>query len=365
MRWSLKPRKLRCKLRCSATRWLLLCPLLRLRHPACQDQEAYFSTSSNILLGPTRSAMHTTRSTRSSVLGKRPHQPTVESDTSSVSQCGQALPTPEPTPNPKRVRISVAQADGDSNKENIPPFKGEVLNSPSMRSMRALRRTHTEIITASRPRNSRYIFVYMKAGSLTLVPGPRRHASSDLLSTPTTPVTTLSHLSLVTPPPSPPSALIPLHVRVRALLRLTCSSVVDIAGRHDEREVIRKFIADFFPSDRATSNEHSALYISGSPGTGKTALVNAVLHTLQADLEAHHATVLSVNCMALNGVDGVWERLAEDLSADVKHPKKDRKSRKLKETPNQVVKRLLTERKSKWYVLLSITRFLLLIVANP
>jgi cell division control protein 6 len=53
----------------------------------------------------------------------------------------------------------------------------------------------------------------------------------------------------------------------------------------------------------------TSLYISGSPGCGKTALVNSVIAT--AVLDENKVKVLSVNCMALKSIDALWERLVD------------------------------------------------------
>lgn len=66
-----------------------------------------------------------------------------------------------------------------------------------------------------------------------------------------------------------------------------------------ERQVIKNFLSR---DDKDTTT----LYISGSPGTGKTALVNSILCEFQSD-------VVSINCMALNSVDELWDRMAEEL----------------------------------------------------
>ncbi|GBE81234.1 P-loop containing nucleoside triphosphate hydrolase protein [Sparassis crispa] len=272
---------------------------------------------------------------RTTVLGKRPHQ-VADPEATSTSQCDQTsgLPTPDSTPNPKRVRTTVTQLDGDSNKENIPPFVGQVVN-PSPRSIRSLRRTSTESISTPRPR-----------GTL------RRHAStSNLRATPQTQATALNGLSL-TPPSTPPSFSLPIHVRAKGLLRPTCNSVADIAGRHTERAEIRNFIASFFTQNESSSEPQSTLYISGSPGTGKTALVNVVLQAIQPELADHDIRVISVNCMALSGVDALWERIAEELSADAHTSKRTRCAKKGKETADKIVERILSLRKPKCVLLL-------------
>ncbi|EGO00167.1 hypothetical protein SERLA73DRAFT_180607, partial [Serpula lacrymans var. lacrymans S7.3] len=132
-----------------------------------------------------------TRSSLNSVLGKRSHQ--IDTAVSANISCDEAfavtqLPlTPELTPKPKRARVSLSTVDGDANKENIPPFSGELLNETSPSIVRSsLRRTSTELISPSRPRAT------------------RRHAStSNVLALPCTPASAISHLAISTPPPTP------------------------------------------------------------------------------------------------------------------------------------------------------------------
>ena len=156
----------------------------------------------------------------------------------------------------------------------------------------------------------------------------------------------MSQLSLVTPPPSPPAILLPLHVRVRALLRPTCNEGPQLAGREQERSRIEGFLRTFMVSVGSESN-HSALYISGSPGTGKTALVNATLHALADELSAQDIQLLVVNCMALEGIDAVWQQLS-DMLVSGSSPKG--RGRKVKGKPQQVVEKAFASRNHKWCV---------------
>lgn len=80
----------------------------------------------------------------------------------------------------------------------------------------------------------------------------------------------------------------------------------------------------------------SSLYISGSPGTGKTALVNTILN----ELDSSSLTVININCMALNDVDSLWERIIDELSP----------SKKLKGYKGLAGINKLLENTSKWYV---------------
>ncbi|KAF8971131.1 P-loop containing nucleoside triphosphate hydrolase protein [Flammula alnicola] len=259
--------------------------------------------------------------TRGSVLGKRGHQAS-SSPAPSLQACDQ-LQTPDSTPNPKRARTTTSILDGDWNKENIPPFRCSPINADmSPRAIRALRRTATETITPTRSR-----------------PALRRNASVSSLA-PATPSTEILHLSIATPPPTPPTSLLPLHSRIRALLRSTCNNTqTDIAGRETERASILEFLAPFIEGISMTDDEvPSSMFISGSPGTGKTALVNDIIRQLSAANDNDiKVKVVSINCMALKSVDALWERMIEDLSSESK--RKSAGSKKLK--GRETVKSLL------------------------
>ncbi|KAF8232203.1 P-loop containing nucleoside triphosphate hydrolase protein [Tricholoma matsutake] len=267
--------------------------------------------------------MQTTRTTRSSVLGKRTHQQqdSFSSSLSVISSYDLQLQTPDPTPNPKRIRTSITAIDGDSNKENVPPFSPEsmTIDPLSPRATRALRRMTTELITTpSCPRTM------------------RRHAS------PTTPTPEISHLAIATPPATPPTVLLSVHARARALLRPTCNSDdTEIAGRDAECAVIQQFLTSFLDCLSTDDEQSTSLYISGSPGSGKTALVNSILRSLNTDVK-----VICINCMALNSLDALWERLLEDL-----HDGSKRKAAG-KVKGREAVEALLSNRQTKCIVLL-------------
>ncbi|KAI0268618.1 hypothetical protein BC834DRAFT_866427 [Gloeopeniophorella convolvens] len=151
----------------------------------------------------------------------------------------------------------------------------------------------------------------------------------------------MTQLGIQTPPPTPSTSL-PLHGRTRALLRATCNTSSEIAGRISERQSIRDFIAAFIGSRTDSGATDPVLYISGSPGCGKTALVNSMLATFEAELLANSISTTLINCMALNGLDAVWDRLLEELGSSTKRGCKTRSS--------EAVEGLLASQKSKWFV---------------
>lgn len=167
---------------------------------------------------------------------------------------------------------------------------------------------------------------------------PRRHFSTSSLDA-RTPSTTLSYLALATPPPTPPSLLVPIYARARAFLRSTSNGLLPLSGRATERALISEFITSFVNEAKNPAPvQFTSLYISGSPGTGKTAVVNSVISELAMPPTFR---VIIINCMAFNDVDFLWSRLADELSS----PKaKAKKTTKGVDGVNQI----LSAYRSKW-----------------
>ena len=157
-------------------------------------------------------------------------------------------------------------------------------------------------------------------------------------------------LALTTPPPTPHSSIQPISTRVRALLRPACNHVGRMAGRQNERDAITRFISGFISTSACkTTNGPNAsiLYISGTPGTGKTALVTAVLGDVGQQLDVAQASVITVNCMAVNDIDALYDKLVDELSNHSGRGKRGSRNKKPKETSLQAVGRLLGEKNTK------------------
>lgn len=167
----------------------------------------------------------------------------------------------------------------------------------------------------------------------------QRHASASLISSPSTPV---SRSAITTLPRTPPPSFLPFHVRARALLRATCDDEVDMPARDDERAIIRDFITGFVVAssrDSDDADDASCLYISGAPGTGKTALVNSILRSLDNDIE-----IITINCMALSSLEALWERLHEKFKGTKKASNQTKKAKRGKDAVESLLNGLLTKR---------------------
>ncbi|EAU91155.1 Cdc6B protein [Coprinopsis cinerea okayama7 len=251
--------------------------------------------------------MQTTRVTRSTVLGKRGHQ---DQESTPRTKAVEQLHTPESTPKPKRARTVTIVVDGEGNKENIPPFKPEPVSAPSSpisaRAARAIRRTVTEGNLSSPSRQ----------------PIRRRASASTIPSTPTREV---ADLAIATPPPTPPTALLPLHARVKAQLRATCNNAdMSMAGREAEKATIQRFLDAFVDDASMQDDTPTSLFISGSPGTGKTALVNSVVQNIGKDTSI---VTVFVNCMTLKTVDALLNQFADVLRSKQGHTSRAKKAK--------------------------------------
>ena len=122
-------------------------------------------------------------------------------------------------------------------------------------------------------------------------------------------------------------------VSSRAKQALSTASPDEIVGRDDQLAIIRKFIDDAFAKSKAskakktplkarkTPNKKTtedaegkkvkrSLYISGAPGTGKTACLNHVLRETQ---ENHGFETVFINCMSLKATQDVFDKVSEQL----------------------------------------------------
>ncbi|KAI5118200.1 hypothetical protein M0805_005554 [Coniferiporia weirii] len=228
-----------------------------------------------------------------SVLGKRTASLSRASSVVS-NRSPAALLTPDVTPKMKRLRTGLEEDDSRANKENIPPLRDLVLDSLAVSRHRRRSSVSSDVTTVST----------FSQSSL------RRHSTQPSISQ--TPSRALGRLSLATPPSTPPFT-IPLSQRVRALLRATSNAgnTMSTDGREAERTIIESFLHSF---DADADVSESVLYISGAPGTGKTALVNAIVASAHL---GDAVRVVFLNCMAITGLDALWQRLVEELSCAV------------------------------------------------
>ncbi|KAG9961449.1 cell division control protein, partial [Aureobasidium melanogenum] len=86
-----------------------------------------------------------------------------------------------------------------------------------------------------------------------------------------------------------------------------CTDPGVLVGREEEKEQLSTFI-----SERLVSSEGGCLYISGPPGTGKSAFVGQVCQDLASDSD-RETTISTVNCMSIKTAKDLANTLSKDL----------------------------------------------------
>ncbi|XP_033824925.2 cell division control protein 6 homolog isoform X1 [Periophthalmus magnuspinnatus] len=81
-----------------------------------------------------------------------------------------------------------------------------------------------------------------------------------------------------------------------------------LLSRETERTAIRQFL-----EENVLQKKPRSLYISGAPGTGKTACLNCVLHEMKSQLSSVQTVV--INCMTLRSSHSIFSLLSEKLKS--------------------------------------------------
>lgn len=84
-----------------------------------------------------------------------------------------------------------------------------------------------------------------------------------------------------------------------------------LVGRDNERQELNTFV-----SSRIESKSSGCIYISGPPGTGKSALITEISSNITKDSSAKRAYI---NCMAAKSAEDIYGKLLEDLSEDIEN----------------------------------------------
>ncbi|ORX33955.1 P-loop containing nucleoside triphosphate hydrolase protein [Kockovaella imperatae] len=192
-------------------------------------------------------------------------------------------------------------------KENIPPRKDSESSSRRKRIRVAPRPRSGSV--SSRQSDSRISSTPSFLSSRFSSPAPSSFTSSSDLDqpcdTPRSP-----RLALPTPPPSSPCEidLEPINLdanpykAIKSRLRLSNAS--GIIGRQEEQKAIREYVASTYKLD-------VGMYVSGPPGTGKTATVNAMARALGNE----GWRPIEVCCMGLKAND-LWMHFAQAMGCD-------------------------------------------------
>lgn len=115
-----------------------------------------------------------------------------------------------------------------------------------------------------------------------------------------------------TPSTSTPTTALGYYQEAKTLFRRT-TEPQRLVGRAIERDTIRKFCENHMLTAKAGS-----LYISGQPGTGKTALLKEVMRDMDSELKTaeHDVNVVLINCMTIKDPKMVYHKLLEELGLE-------------------------------------------------
>lgn len=106
-----------------------------------------------------------------------------------------------------------------------------------------------------------------------------------------------------------------LYQKAKAVFRRTAIPS-RLIGRGDER----KQMMDFW-KNHVLENQPGCLYISGMPGTGKTAMLTEVMRLVEDDvlaLRSHKVKTVVVNCMSVREPKQIYTKLVEELRPNAK-----------------------------------------------
>ncbi|XP_012262534.1 cell division control protein 6 homolog [Athalia rosae] len=209
-----------------------------------------------------------------------------------------SIPETKYTPTVKKiVTLSSSDSDSDSDTENSGVIRGNYRNA---------RRKRTTNCNATTPRRNQKTAASDDENEST--PPKQRKSSS-----PSTPSSLLSLLDLdkVTEDKEQlqPKRLFPSMKFQSARKALHSSTPVSLPGREAELKELRDFL-----SDRLKNNGSGSLYVSGPPGTGKTASLSRIM--LEPDFKTSF-TVIYVNCTAMKSAVAIYAKIIQDLGLDV------------------------------------------------
>lgn len=195
------------------------------------------------------------------------------------------------------------EADDQSESEEVAFFSPSVTRTPSARRTRDIFKFEASDYPAKAP----------------ITPSTPRHRDV-FAKVPVTPrhrVMSVGKLSRRVTPKTPqtPSTSQTIYHQARQLFSRS-SDPGQLIGREKERNTLRSFLGR---SD--SSQPHGCLYVSGPPGTGKSAMVNEVTNGLIA--ESSTARKAYVNCMSIKSSKDLYFTLLELLCDETEMTEED------------------------------------------
>jgi cell division control protein 6 len=103
-----------------------------------------------------------------------------------------------------------------------------------------------------------------------------------------------------------------LYQKAKAVFRRTAVPS-RLVGRGNERETMMDFWRE-----HVLENKAGCLYISGMPGTGKTAMLTEVMRKMEnemMDLRTHKVKIVMVNCMTVKEPKQIYTKLIHGLGS--------------------------------------------------
>ncbi|KAJ3300001.1 AAA ATPase [Blyttiomyces sp. JEL0837] len=94
------------------------------------------------------------------------------------------------------------------------------------------------------------------------------------------------------------------------------SAPLRLVGREGERDSVRGFLRGVFGGESG-GGESGSLYMSGCPGTGKTALLDEVLWELRDEMEEANVVVVKINCMTISEARSIYGRIMAGFGVEV------------------------------------------------
>ncbi|KAL8824646.1 MAG: hypothetical protein Q9191_004910 [Dirinaria sp. TL-2023a] len=128
------------------------------------------------------------------------------------------------------------------------------------------------------------------------------------------PVTPRHRVALVGKPVTPRAPRTPTPITVPTIyndarqLFVRSAEPGRLVGRDEERAELNNFIRQGIEDRKGR-----CLYVSGPPGTGKSALVNEVCNEIR---DTSGVRMAYVNCMSVKGPNDIYSKLVEDLSVE-------------------------------------------------